>query len=161
MQRRQKKLRTKLEMLIKKIQDRIGLMTTIVLNTKISEVQNKIPDSSSLVTTTVLNTEISEFANKIPDHSKYTREFNKLIAELFATRLKQTNLVNKTDFYNKLTSFNKKITSNKTKYVETEKKLNSLTKRNYNFFSGRIYSTSNDGSFVYQPTLDTVEFKKR
>ena len=44
-----------------------------------------------------------------------------------------------------------------------KKKLNSLTTKGYNFFLGRIYFTSNDGSqntFVYQPTLDTLELKK-
>ena len=33
----------------------------------------------------------------------------------------------------------------------------------YNFFLGRTYFTSNDGTqntFVYQPTLDTLELKK-
>ena len=63
----------------------------------------------------------------------------------------------------KLTSFNRKITSNKTKYLEVQKKLNSLITKDYNFFLGRIYFTSNDGSqntFVYQPTLDTLELKK-
>ena len=42
-------------------------------------------------------------------------------------------------------------------------KLNSLITNDYNFFLGRMYFTSNDGSqntFVYQPTLDTLEFKK-
>ena len=37
-----------------------------------------------------------------------------LTAENFAARLKQPNLVSKTDFDNKLVSFNKKITSKKT-----------------------------------------------
>ena len=42
-------------------------------------------------------------------------------------------------------------------------RLNSLITRDYNFFIGRIYFTSNDGSqntFVYQPTFDTLELKK-
>ena len=67
---------------------------------------------------------------KTPDHGKYitTQEFNKLIAKRFAVRLKQTDLVNKTDFDNKLTSFNRRITSNKTKHLKLQKKLNSLTK---------------------------------
>ena len=75
-------------------------------------------NTSSLVTATVLNTKISEVVNKILDHTKYitTLEFNKLTAENFASRLKQADLVNKTDFDNKLTSFNKRITSNKTKH---------------------------------------------
>ena len=41
-------------------------------------------------------------------------------------RLKQVNVVNKTDLDNKLIRFNRKITSNKTKYLEVQKKLNSL-----------------------------------
>ena len=99
-------------------------MTTSILNTKISEVENKIPNTSNLATTTVLNTKISEVENKISDHVKYITipEFNKLTTENFAGRLKQANLVNKTDFHNKLISFNSKITSNKTKYLEVQKK---------------------------------------
>ena len=92
-----------------------------------------------------------------------TPEFNTLIAENFEERLKQANLVSQTDFDNKLTSFNKRITSNKTKYLEFQKNLNSLIKKDYDFFLGRIYFTSNDGShntFVYQPTLDILELKK-
>ena len=84
-----------------------------------------IPDSSSLVTTNVLNTKISEVEEKIPDHAKYitTQEFNKLTAENLTARLTQTNLLNKTDFDNKLIGFNKKITSNKTKYLQALKRL--------------------------------------
>ena len=117
------------------------------------------------MTKTVLNTKISEGENKIPDSSKYitTQEFDKLTTESFAAKLKQSNVVNKTDFDNKLTNFTKRITSNKTKHLEVQKKLNSLITKDYNFFLRRIYSTSNDGSqntFSYQPTLDTLEFKK-
>ena len=98
-------------------------------------------DTSSLVTTTVLNTKISEAGNKIPDNSKYitTQEFNKLTAENFEARLKQDDLVNKNDFDIKLTSFNRRTTSNKTKHLEVQKKLNSLITRDYNFFLGRIF----------------------
>ena len=42
-----------------------------------------------------------------------TQDINKLKSENFASRLKQANLVTKTDFDNKLTSSNRKITSNK------------------------------------------------
>ena len=95
----------------------------------------KALDTSGLVTTTVLNVKISEVENKIPDHAKYitASEFNKLTAKKFAT-LKQANLVTKTDFDNKLTSFNKEITSSKTKYLQVQKKLNSLITKDYNFF---------------------------
>ena len=135
------------------------------MNTKLSEVENKIPNTSSLETTTVLNTKINEVENKIPDSSKYinTQEFNKLIADNFAARVKQADLVKEIDFDNKLTSFNKLITLNRTKHLEVQKKLNSLITKDYNFFLGRIYFTSNDGSqntFVYQPRLDVLELKK-
>ena len=112
-----------------------------------------------------MNTKTSEVEIKIPDNSKHitTQEFNKLTAENFAAKLKQADLVNKTDFDNKLTSFNKRITSNKIKQLEAQKKLNSPITKHYNLFLGRIYFTSNGGSqniFVYQPTLDTLELKK-
>ena len=50
------------------------------------------------------------------NHDKYitTPEFNKLTAENFAARLKQANLVTKTDFDDKLKSITQKINSNKT-----------------------------------------------
>ena len=60
--------------------------------------------------------------------------------------MKKVNLVNKTDFDNKLTRLNKRITSNKAKHLEVQKKLNSLITKYYNFFLGRIYFTSNDKS---------------
>ena len=112
-----------------------------------------------------MNANISEVENKIPNQGRYitTPEFNKLTAERFTARLKQADLVNKTDFENKLRSFNRRITSNKTKDLEVQKKLNSLIIKDYNFFLDRIYFTSNEGSqntFFYQPTLDTLELKK-
>ena len=70
----------------------------------------------------------------------------------------------KTDFDKKLINFNRKITWNKTKYLEVQKKLNSLIKKDCNFLLRRIYVTSNDESentFLYQPPLDTLELKKR
>ena len=72
------------------------------------------------MTTTVFNTKVSEVEYKIHNHDKYitTPEFNNLTAENLTARLKQANLVTKTDFDNKLTSFNRKITWNKTKLLE-------------------------------------------
>ena len=132
-------------------------MTTTVFNTKINEVENKISHTSGLVTTTVLNSKIGEVENKIPDHAKYitTPECDKLTAENFAAKLNHTNLVAKTYFDNKLARFNRRITSNKIKYLEVQKKLNSLITKDYNFFLSRFYFTSNDESqntCVYQPT---------
>ena len=70
--------------------------------------------------------------------------------------------MSKTDFHNRLISFNRQITSNKRKYLEVEKKLDSLKTNEYNFFLGRLYFTNNDGfqnTFLYQPTLATLELK--
>ena len=49
------------------------------------------------------------------------------------------------------------------KRSEVQKKLNSLIMKDYNFFLRQNYFTSNDGSqnsYVYQTTLDMLEFKK-
>ena len=67
-----------------------------------------------------MDTKIGEVDNKYANHhDEYVTcpEFKKLTAENFTARLKQTNLV-----INSLTSFNKKLTLNKTKYLEIQKK---------------------------------------
>ena len=139
---------------MKKIPVKSGLVAATVLNAKIYEVEKKIQNTSISVTTTFLNTKISEFENKVPDSSKYVTsyEFNKLTAESFEPRLKQADLVNKTDFNNELTSFGKQMTSNKTKHLEVLKKLNSLVTKDYNFSLGSI-------DVFYQPALATLELK--
>ena len=70
----------------------------------------------------------------------------------------------KIDFDHKLTSFHRLITSNKTKHLKVQKKLNSLITKDYNFFLGRIYITSNDGSqnmFIYQPIFNVLGLKNK
>ena len=59
------------------------------------------------MTTTVLNTKVSEVENKNNVNSKCvtTKEFEKLAAENFESRLKQADLLNKMDFDNKLLSY--------------------------------------------------------
>ena len=103
------------------------------IKAKVNNLENKIPDATTLIHINQYNT------------------------------LKQ-NLVNKTDLDNKLTRFNIQITSYKTKYLEVQGKLNSQTTRDYIFLLGKVHFTSNDGSqstFIYQPTLDVLELKKR
>ena len=83
--------------------------------------------------TTNYNTKISEIENKIAtnhDHDKYitTQEFNKLTSENFTARLKQANLLSKSDIFNfvKKTDFDNKIkgiTSSKNELNELSKKL--------------------------------------
>ena len=58
-------------MLIKKIPDTSGLVTTTVLNTNTSGVENRIQNIDTLMNTTVLNTKVSENGNKTPNNSKY------------------------------------------------------------------------------------------
>ena len=100
------------------------------LEKKIGDVDKKIPDRSGLATATIFNTTISEVESKLPDNSTYIT--TTLAADDFATRIKQVDLVNKTNFDNKETSFNGRITSNKTKHLEFQKKLDSLI-IDYNF----------------------------
>ena len=68
-----------------------------------------------MVKKTDYNTKITEFENKISDHNhdRYitTSKFNTLTAEDFAARLKQANLITRTDFDDKPKSLNKKINS--------------------------------------------------
>ena len=92
---------------------------------------------------------------------------NNLISEwqeIFCSKSERAIWVNKTDSDNKLTSFNKQITSNKTKDFEVQKKLSSLTTKDYNFLLGKIYFTSNHGSqnkFAYESRPDILELKKQ
>ena len=86
------------------------------------------------------------------------QEFNKLTTDNFKERLKQANLVSINYFDNKLISFPqiknyKKITSNKAKCLEVQKRLNSLTTKEYNVSIGRVYFIGNDdfqNMFIYQ-----------
>ena len=55
------------------------------------------------------------------------------------------------------------VISNKAKYLKVQKKLNSLTTKDYKFVIGRRRFLSDEGSqnmFAYQPTLDNLEIKK-
>ena len=92
-------LNTKISEVENKIPSTSNLVTTPFLNTKISEVENKTRNTSNLVTIAVLNTRIREVENKIPNREIYitTPQFNKLTAKRLAARLKQANLVTKTD----------------------------------------------------------------
>ena len=87
-------------MLVKKVPDTSGLVNATVLNATVSDVDNKISDAISLVTTNVLNKKISEVENKILHNFIYvaTQEYIKLATKHFGARLKQADLVNKTDF---------------------------------------------------------------
>ena len=74
-------------------------------------------------------------------HDKYitTQEFNKLTAQNFAARLKQANLLTKTDFDDKLKSLNQKINSNKTKNLLVEDELKQLQTFDSIYFGERSH----------------------
>ena len=95
-------------------------------------------DINNLVKIAEYITKLSENEKKIVDHDhdKYitTQEFNKLTTENSTARLKQkkNNLVTKvdaadfaeeTDFDDELRHLHEKVTSNKIKHAEAEKKL--------------------------------------
>ena len=97
--------------------------------------------TSDLVKQAGYNTKIDEIEKKKidHDHEKYitTQEANKLTAENFAARLKQTNLKSKSnisDFLNKVyfdnifENLNKKVTLNKSRHVEVNN-LDDLSKK--------------------------------
>ena len=84
---------------------------------------------------------MTEIENKLTDHNhdKYitTPGFNKLTAENFAARLKQENLITRTDFDDKLKSLNGKINSNKTKYLVVGNELKKLKTFYSIYFRGK------------------------
>ena len=103
------------EIKLTKLENKIPDISGLATKSALTAVGNKIPDVSSLVKKTDYNTKITEFENKISDHNhdRYitTSKFNTLTAEDFAARLKQANLITRTDFDDKPKSLNKKINS--------------------------------------------------
>ena len=107
--------------------------------------------------------------NLYHNHDKYitTLEFDKFTAEIFALRLKRTNLVGKSDIANlvnktyfdgTLKNLNKKITSNKTKNVLVENEFKKLQTFNSSLSIGQSYF-NNDGAELYlkfQPIYKTI-----
>ena len=81
----------------------------------------------------------TEIGKKLTDynHDIYitTPEFNKLTAKHFSAKLKQANLVTKTDFDDKLKNLNQKINLNKTKHLLVENELKKLQRGYTKLFS--------------------------
>ena len=83
---------------------------------------------------------------------------NKLTLENCVARLKQVNLVNKTDFDDKLKILNRKITWNKTKYVLVKNEFKKLETFDSSLFIGQSYF-NNDGVqlyLIFQPIYETI-----
>ena len=89
------------------------------------------------------NTKVTEIENKLNNHNrdKYidTQEFNKLTADVFDARIAEASLITKTDFDANLSSLHKKITSNKTKHLLAENKLNKLKTFDLSYFMGKSH----------------------
>ena len=94
--------RKKLEILIKKIPDVSGLVTTTVLNTKISEVKNKIPIVSDLVKKTNYDSKILEMDGKYIT----TSDYDKFKSDILDAEIKQKELVNISDISDLITNSN-------------------------------------------------------
>ena len=95
---------------ISKIENKIPSVSGLHTNVALTAVESKIPDVSSLVKKTGYNKKLREIEKKVANHKhgKYitTPELNKLTTENFAARLKQENVVTKTDFDSKLKTLN-------------------------------------------------------
>ena len=89
------------------------------------------------------NTKVTEIENKLNNHNrdKYidTQEFNKLTADVFDARIAEASLITKTDFDANLSSLHKKITSNKTKHLLVENKLNKLKTFDLSYFMDKSH----------------------
>ena len=82
----------------KKIPSLSGLMTTTVLNSKIIAIKNKIPNVSDLVKKTDYDAKISEIEVKYIT----TSDYNKFTSDILDAKIKQKELVNKSDISNLL-----------------------------------------------------------
>ena len=105
----------------------MNLLKKTDYNAKITEIENKIPNISNLVKKKI-QIKITEIEKKkLTDHNhdKYiiTPVLNNLTVESLTARLKQVNLVTKTDFHGKLKSLNQKIDLNKKKITFAEYEL--------------------------------------
>ena len=99
-------------------------MTPTVLNTKFSEGENKIPSVSGLVKKKDYDAKIKDIEGK---HFT-TANYKELISDILNEKIKQKQLVNKSDIYKKLINIKKKITSNKAKHIKVDKRLSDLPK---------------------------------
>ena len=101
--------------------DTSDFVLKINYNTDKTELEKRIPNVTDFVIKTDCNTKINDIENRITDHNhnKYidTPDFNKVAANVFNARLKQANLLTKTDFDVEMSNLNRKIASNQTKYV--------------------------------------------
>ena len=126
---------------ITKIEGKAPSITGSATNSALDAAENRISNIINLVKKTVYNTNISEIEKKVADdnHDKYitTLESNKVTAEIFDLKLKQANLVTKTDIDTEVRSLNKTINSNKVKHLLVENELKKLQTFDASYFIGK------------------------
>ena len=153
-------LKSKYETDRSELEKKIPNVTDLIKKAKLTELENKIPDISNLATKTALTTvkipdvsnlvnktdygsKVTEIENKLNNHNhdKYidTSEFSKLATDVFNARIQQANLITNADFDAKLSSLNRKITSNKTKHLLVENKLNKFKTFDSSYFAGKYH----------------------
>ena len=150
-------LKTKYDADKLKLENKIPGISNLATKTALTAIENKIPSVNNLVKKTDYNTKITDIEDKLNNHNhdKYTdtSEFNKLVTNVFDTRLAQANLITKTDFDAKLSSFNRKITQNKSKHLLIENELNKSKNFDSGYFIGKSHF-GEDGAhnyLVFQP----------
>ena len=81
------------------------------------------------------------------------QNLKKLSAEVIDTRLKQADLVTKTDFDDKIKSQNQKINSNKTKHLLVENELEKLKIFDLSYFKSKSHfeEGGTQNYLVFQP----------
>ena len=137
---------------ITEIEDKIPSICGVTTNAALTAVENKIPNVSNLVKKIDYDTKITEIEKKLTGHNhvKYitTPEFNKFSADVFDARLKQANLVTRTDFDHKL-----KIQINKTKHLLAENELKKLKTFDSIYFRGKSHFKEDGWKnyLVFQP----------
>ena len=132
---------------VTELENKIPSISDLATNSALTAFENKIPNPSNLVTKTNYNTKISEIENKIIDHNhgKYitTQEFNRLTTENVKARLKEADLVTKTDFDTQFKKVSDRVASNKSKHLLVEAKLKKLQNFDSSYFRGKDYLEGN------------------
>ena len=104
---------------VTKIEGKIPDVSNLATKAALTTVENKIPDVSNLVKKPDYNAKGTEIKNKLNNHNhdKYitTQEFNTLAEDVFNARLKQANLVEKTNLDNTVSSLDSKFATSKKK----------------------------------------------
>ena len=149
---------------ITEVEGKIHDISNLATKTALTAVENKIPSVSSLVKKPDYNIKLTEVENKLNNHNndKYidTREFNKLTADVINARIAPANSTTKTEFDSKLSSLNIKITTNKSKHLLVENKLNKLKNFDSSYFIGKS-PFEEDGTQNYLVFQPIVRYSKR